>query len=40
MEIEDGPDASLIESAEKRLQLARASLQEAEDDSGRAHCGH
>ena len=31
-EIEDGPDASLIESAEKRLQLARASLQEAEDD--------
>ena len=31
-EIEDGPDASLIESAEKRLQLARASLQEAEDN--------
>ena len=31
-EIEDGPDASLIESAEKRLQLAQASLQEAEDD--------
>lgn len=31
-ELEDGPDASLIESAEKRLQLAQASLQEAEDD--------
>ena len=31
-ELEEGPDASLIESAEKRLQLARASLQEAEED--------
>ena len=31
-ELEDGPDASLIESAEKRLQLAQASLREAEDD--------
>ncbi len=31
-ELEEGPDASLIESAEKRLQLAQASLQEAEDN--------
>ena len=31
-ELEEGPDASLVESAEKRLQLAHASLQEAEDD--------
>ena len=31
-ELEEGPDASLIESAEKRLQLAKASLREAEDD--------
>lgn len=31
-ELEEGPDASLVESAEKRLQLAQASLQEAEDD--------
>ena len=31
-ELEEGPDASLIESAEKRLQLAEVSLQEAEDD--------
>ena len=31
-ELEQGPDASLIESAEKRLQLAQASLQEAEDN--------
>ena len=31
-EVEDGPDASLVESAEKRLQLAHASLKEAEDD--------
>ena len=31
-ELEEGPDASLIESAEKRLALAQASLQEAEDD--------
>ena len=31
-ELEEGPDASLIESAEKRLQLAQASLQKAEDD--------
>ena len=31
-ELEDGPDASLVESAEKRLQLAQASLREAEDD--------
>ena len=31
-EVEDGPDASLVESAEKRLQLAQASLTEAQDD--------
>ena len=31
-ELEDGPDASIIESAEKRLALAKASLREAEDD--------
>ena len=31
-ELEEGPDASLIESAEKRLQLAQDSLREAEDD--------
>ena len=31
-ELEDGPDASIIESADKRLALAHASLQEAEDD--------
>lgn len=31
-EVEDGPDASLVESAEKRLQLAQASLVEAEED--------
>ena len=31
-ELEDGPDASIIESAEKRLALANASLKEAEDD--------
>ena len=31
-ELEEGPDASIIESAEKRLQLAQASLREAEDD--------
>ena len=31
-ELEDGPDASLVESAEKRLQLAQVSLQEAQDD--------
>ena len=31
-ELEEGPDASIIESAEKRLALAHASLREAEDD--------
>ena len=31
-EVEDGPDASLVESAEKRLRLAAVSLQETEDD--------
>ena len=31
-EVEDGPDASLVESAEKRLELGKASLQEAEEN--------
>ena len=31
-EVEDGPDASVVEDAEKRLQLARANLTEAEED--------
>ena len=31
-EIEEGPDASVVESAEKRLRLAEASLQKAEED--------
>ena len=31
-DVEEGPDASVVESAEKRLRLAEASLQKAEDD--------
>ena len=31
-EIEEGPDASVVESAEKRLRLAEASLEKAEED--------
>lgn len=31
-EVEDGPDASIVENAEKRLRLAQASLADAEDD--------
>ena len=31
-EVEDGPDASVVENAEKRLQLAQANLQESEKD--------
>ena len=31
-EIEEGPDASVVESAEKRLRLAEASLEKADED--------
>ena len=31
-DVEEGPDASVVESAEKRLRLAEASLQKAEED--------